>query len=244
MKCDVFSYRYGQEILQHDNFAHSWKEIETILTDAPLFIYPGKSKKNSKLDVVQQLMNAYFDRVFVIENKWVHHPLATRIEGSELTADYRKKFDGVRGGSLEIQVEVQFGNMARFYADVFKFQAAYSEKAIQAGMSVIPRTVLAKRIDSNVVSYERVIKELPAAELSITLPIVVAGLSADESTRVVDVSACKFKTFKDIVGKGNADNLRRIVHAYVTRGDMKNVGPRSDTGPPMAVSVDEESPEA
>ena len=105
MKCEVFSYRYGQEILQHPNFKHAWEEIEGILQRAPLFVFPNKSGKNARLDVVQQLMNAYFDRIFVIEHKWLHHPLATAIKDSKLTADYRKEFGGRTGGKLGVQAE-------------------------------------------------------------------------------------------------------------------------------------------
>ena len=61
MKLHIFSYRYAQEILQHPNNADAWKEIEDILSGAPIFIYPGKSK-NPRLQIVQQLMNTYFDR--------------------------------------------------------------------------------------------------------------------------------------------------------------------------------------
>src|SRR5271156_844758 len=55
-----------------------------------------------------------------------YHPFATKIPNSNLRADYRKEFNG-----LHVQAEVQFGNMARWYSDVFKFQAACSEKLIQ-----------------------------------------------------------------------------------------------------------------
>lgn len=239
MKCEIYSYRFGQEILQHPNFAHAWKEISEILRRAPLFVFPNKSPKNSSLDVVQQLMNAYFDRVFVIENGWEHHPLATAIKGSELTADYRKKFKGEQKGSIVVQSEVQFGNMARFYTDVFKFQAAYSQKTIQVGMSVVPTHSLAKRIDSNVAHFERAARELPSADLSITLPILLVGLSVDKKTKIVDVSRSKFTDIKQITGRGGKAHLRRVVHAYLCGTPMEEVGPDSDPGPAFDVSTDE-----
>lgn len=182
-----------------------------------------------------------FNRKFAVEKRWTHHPLATEIEGSELKADYRKRFEGKRGGTLDIQAEVQFGNMARFYADVFKFQTAYSQKAIQIGVSVVPMGSLARRIDSNVANYERVIRELPSAELSITLPIVVVGLSVDEGTQIVDVNKCVFADYPRIKGRGNSANLRRIVHGHLLRIPMHKIGPNSDPGPELEVGSDDGS---
>jgi hypothetical protein len=78
MKFDIFSYRFAQEILQHQKHVQCWQEIIEAITQAPLFIFPGKSK-NTRLDVVQQLQNAYFDRKLAIEFGWTFHPIATKI---------------------------------------------------------------------------------------------------------------------------------------------------------------------
>src|SRR5437588_4114595 len=85
------------------------------------FVYPGKSKKNKYLDVVQQLLNAYFDRCLAIDHAWEYHPLATGIKESGLRADFRKTFSAK--DSITVQAEIQFGNMALWYSDIFKFQA-------------------------------------------------------------------------------------------------------------------------
>ncbi len=120
-------------LLEHPKYGAAWAEIKGILEGAPLFIYPGKSANNARLDVVQQVMNTYFDRRFAVDSGWEYHPLATRIEGSGLAADFRKTF-----GDLAVQAEVQFGNMSRWYSDVFKFQTAYSQSLIQLGLSIVP----------------------------------------------------------------------------------------------------------
>src|SRR5262245_9592003 len=111
MKTSYYSYRYAKEILQHANYKAAWKEISEVISTAPLFVYAKKSKTNKKLDVVQQLMNTYFDRRLAIDLKWEFHPLATDIKGSKLKADFRKNF-----GDLTVQAEVQFGNMSRWYS--------------------------------------------------------------------------------------------------------------------------------
>ena len=71
--------------------------------------------------------------------------------GSRLAADYKKRFN-----DLTIQAEVQFGNMARWYSDIFKFQAAYSQGLIDIGLCIVPTQALASRIDSNITNFERI----------------------------------------------------------------------------------------
>lgn len=234
MKLHFFSYRYAQEILEHQNNVAAWNEIRRILEGAPLFTYPNKSK-NKKLDIVQQLMNTYFDRRFVVDSNWQYHPLATAIAGSGLAADYRKKFD-----EISIQAEVQFGNMSRWYADIFKFQAAYSQNQIQLGLCVVPMGEMARRIDSNVTHYERCVRELPAANLSITLPVLLIGLEQDSATPVIDVSKSKFKNFKEIVGKGKDMNRWRIINGQIDKLAIENIGVDSPIGPNLKGHASEE----
>ncbi len=226
MRVELYSYRYAREILQHESHGEAWQEIMGVLERVPLFVYAGKSKRNKKFDVVQQVMNTYFDRVFGVELDWQYNPLATRIEDSGLRADFRKTF-----GNLAIQVEVQFGNMARWYSDVFKFQTAYSQGLAQLALSVVPMAELGRRIDSNVAHFERAVREVPSAELSITLPILLAGLSPDEDTPIVDLRDCKFSAVREITGRGSVENRFRIVNAYLSRTPMIRVGPDSPTGP-------------
>jgi len=225
VKLDIYSYRFAEEITQHPRHGNAWKEISDILKNAPLFVYPNKSAKNKKLDVVQQVMNTYFDRVMVIDHGWEFHPLATSIRDSGLKADYRKSF-----GDLTIQAEIQFGNMSRWYSDVFKFQTAYSQSMIKLGLSIVPMGNLAKRIDSNVVNYERAKRELPSAELSLTLPILMIGLDVDKETDVVDISQCQFESIKEITGKGKSDNQWRIVNGYLQDVPMHEIGKESPIG--------------
>lgn len=229
MKVIAHSYRFATEILQHPSHLVAWEELYAVIAETPLFIYPNKSKKNTRLDVVQQLINVYYDRRLAVDLRWDYHPLATRIASSGLAADFRKQF-----GDLVIQVEVQFGNMARWYSDIFKFQTAYSQRLINVGVCVLPTGVLQRRIDSNVAQYERALRELPSAELSITLPILLAGVEPDEGTPVLDVSRCRFNSIADITGKNQAENRWRIVHGYLNGVPMENIGPESDIGPTLA----------
>lgn len=233
MKYNIFSYRFAEEILQHERHIQAWNEIISTITAAPVFIFPGKSK-NPKLDVVQQLLNAYFDRKLAIELGWEFHPVATKIPNSNLTADFRKEFD-----DIAVQVEVQFGNMSRWYSDIFKFQAAYSESLTQVAISIVPMYSLAKRIDSNVVNFERACRELPSANLSITLPILLIGVDLDDNTSIIDVSKSEFKKIKEITGRGKLNNRWRIIDAFFEERPISQVGENSPTGPTLEPSDDD-----
>jgi hypothetical protein len=97
---------------------------------------------------------------------------------------------------------------------------------------------MAREIDSNIAHYERAVRELPSANLSITLPIVLIGLERDETTPVVDVRACHFEKLGDIIGKNNAENRWRVVHGYISGTDMATISADSQTGP-MLVAPNE-----
>jgi len=98
---------------------------------------------------------------------WQCQPAVTEDEVTGIKADYKKD---------RVQVEVQFGNMARWYTDVFKFQVSYSLDLIDVAVLVVPMQGFASTIDENVAYYERVMRELPYAKMSITLPIWVVGV--------------------------------------------------------------------
>ena len=111
-------------------------------------------------------MNNLLDDLFE-KRGWDCQPLVTNDGATNIKADYKKD---------RVQVEVQFGNMARWYTDVFKFQVSYSLGLIDVGVLVVPTQAFSRTIDENVAYYERVTRELPYAKMSITLPIWVVGI--------------------------------------------------------------------
>lgn len=242
VKFTVFSYRFAQEILEHPSNRAAWDEIIAVVSAAPVFLHPGKSASNPRLCVVQQCMNTWFDRALAVEAGWLYHPLATAIENSRLAADFRKSFDNVT-----IQAEVQFGNMSRWYSDIFKLQTAYSQSLVDIGLSIVPMGSLARQIDSNIVSFERVVRELPSANLSITLPILVIGVEPDEDTQKVDLRDAGIPlaslTRRATKSRDSELNRYRVMEALHSGGDIRVLTETSDTGPmasPIAESADED----
>lgn len=230
MNYRTYNYRYAQEIVSSPAYAPARDEIDQAIKRLPLFQYPGKSKNYKRGDVSQHAMNTYFDRVFGVDYGWDYHPLATGIVNSNLRADFRKRF-GIPPNEITIQAEVQFGNMARWYSDIFKFQAAYSQKLIQMGLCIVPVSSLATRIDQNVVNFERVVRELPTAELSITLPILVIGVFPDDDTPIYDVSRSALAPYATISGRGKEDNRYRVVNGYLEGAAPDSITETSPVGP-------------
>jgi len=74
--------------------------------------------------------------------------------------------------------------MARWYTDVFKFQLSYSLDHIDVAVLVVPKQKFANLVDENVACFERVVRELPWAKMSLTLPILVIGLEPKDYTPI------------------------------------------------------------
>ena len=92
MKVKTFSYRFAEEILQHERYKEAYDEIIEICEKCPVPVYKGKSENQSKLDVVQQIMNTYFWEAFLVKG-WEDEPFATpNSNDDELRSDFRKTF--------------------------------------------------------------------------------------------------------------------------------------------------------
>lgn len=106
---------------------------------------------------------------------------------------------------------------------------SHSQNLNDLGLSVVPFQSLARRIDSNVVSFERARRELPAAVLSITLPILLVGIEPDENTQIIDVNVCQFPNVAAITR--NTLNRWRIVNALLAGVHAQEIGPNTPVGP-------------
>jgi hypothetical protein len=174
----TYSYRFAAEVLNSPAFKNERKDIEDIFTK---FAVPQltqakeRTRKNKKtgtskswtFTTSQKQMNVLLNAEFKAKG-WDCQPYVTEDKVTGIKADYKK---------ARVQVEVQFGNMARWYTDVFKFQVSYSLGLIDVGVLVVPMQAFAATIDENIAYYERVVRELPYAKMSITLPIWVVGIA-------------------------------------------------------------------
>jgi hypothetical protein len=172
MRMTFYSHRFADEVLDSPAFIPLKNDVLRIFRDlkkAPQLEVIKKRTRGGKameFKTNQKGMNALLDIEFG-ERGWEVHPLVTNDGVTNIKADYKKG---------RVQVEVQFGNMARWYTDVFKFQVSYSLTLIDVGIFVVPMQKSAATIDENIACYERVVRELPYAKMSITLPILIIGI--------------------------------------------------------------------
>ncbi len=168
----TYSYRYAAEILEAPQFKDARSELFDILERTPVLKLAGPKPprrggyRGKPFTTDQKAINKWFDAQFKLKG-WEYHPDITADAVTRLKADFR------HGGLL---VEIQFGNMARWYTDVFKMQVSYSLGKTEVGILVAPTHAFAESIDENVAYFERIVRELPYAKMSLTLPILVIGL--------------------------------------------------------------------
>lgn len=173
MQYKILNFRYADQILESREFQVKKFEIIDIVKRCPVIkletpkIRERKGITTKTFTTDQNALNKYFEDEFKVR-KWEIKPKITQNGKTKLEADFKKE---------RVQVEVQFGNMARWYTDVFKMQVSYSQDLIDVGILIIPMQKFANTIDENVVYFERIERELPYAKMSITLPILVIGIA-------------------------------------------------------------------
>ncbi|MDN5060562.1 BglII/BstYI family type II restriction endonuclease [Aliarcobacter butzleri] len=222
MNIKTFSYRFAEEILTHPIYESVYNEILTICRNCPLPVYPGKSNNQQRLDVVQQIINTYFKIAFSEDNGWIHEPqVSPSTFADTLRADFKKEYTFTNNNTGEIknivtQIEVEMGNIASSYRNYFKFQLSYSHNLAQVGILILPCDNLSRRIDSGVASFEKTAREIPSADLSITVPILVIGL---DDTGVIPIDVSHICTDMAIV-KGSSNthiqNHMELVNQIIT----------------------------
>lgn len=163
-----YSYRHAESILAAE-YPEERGEILAALAQCE-WVPKAKPKKTKRQKVLltldQRQTNLGIEASFKSRG-WEVRPRIISNAKSNLASDFKKQ---------KVQVEVQLGNMARWYTDVFKFLLSYSADDIEVGVLVVPMQQTAKQIDENIAHYERVTRELPHAKMGITLPIWVLGI--------------------------------------------------------------------
>ena len=185
MKIKLYSYRFASEIFNHSSLNILKEEICQACTSCPAFMYKGKSDNQTEKDIVQQLLNQYL-KAKLTDNNWQPEPLITTPDVDDsLRGDFFKQvsFNAEDGQThtYKVQVEVEFGNAASYYRDLFKFQRAFTNDEADICILILPATSLAKRIDSGLADFQKAVRELPYSKLSTTVPILVIGLFDEDS---------------------------------------------------------------
>ncbi|RWD70194.1 BglII/BstYI family type II restriction endonuclease [Mesorhizobium sp.] len=173
---DVFSHRNGLDILNSPRFAASYKEFIEVLAGLPPYL-SSKTKKTSASHVIAPgAMNKWLDNELCIKRDWDWHPLIIDADPddkdrkSQLRSDFRRD---------RIEVEVQFGNVARYAYDVYKMAISMALERADVGIQVVCTKKFAAITGGNIAYFERAVRELERSRLTLIVPLVVIGIEPD-----------------------------------------------------------------
>jgi hypothetical protein len=191
------SHLYGETILRQ-HFSDEYNELRTLLDSATIPLRPagpfnaggappkrqlkkvGGAKKRILLPADMKEFNKQLDRQ-LRKNGWRGQPVAS---GSTIgTSRVRLRGDFEKNG---VFVEVEFGNSASLFRDLFKFQVANREKRGEVGVLVTATRQLMKFHDSGVTTHELIDGLRPYLALSIQMPIWIVGLEPDTWSAIQD----------------------------------------------------------
>jgi hypothetical protein len=173
---EVFSHRNGEDILNSPKFSPAFQEFQGVLKGLPPY-RAAKVKKTSPDHVISPgAMNHWLDKELCLQRDWDWHPLIIDADpedvkrGSQLRSDFRK---------ARIEVEVQFGNVARYAYDVYKMAIAMALDHSDVGIMVVCTKKFAGITGGNIAYFERAVRELERSRLTLIVPLVVIGIEPE-----------------------------------------------------------------
>jgi hypothetical protein len=194
MRMRVESHRYAEEVLEA-RFRTEWDELRDVLgtMEAPLrpagpYSRHGRPKSpkrqmrmfggqlsNVLLPIDQSAMNQRIDTALVALG-WTRQPwILVDRDGQPIDTHLRGDFE--KNG---VFVEVEFGNVASLYRDLFKFHIAGTSGAAEVGVIIVATTQLAAFFDQGQATWETATSLLPYMRVGLQLPTAIIGLDVND----------------------------------------------------------------
>jgi hypothetical protein len=173
---DIFSHRNGRDILESPRFVAAFREFTDVLSGIPPYRASSVKKTSAEHVIAPGAMNGWLDNELCVKRDWDWHPLvietdpADKERKSQLRSDFRKS---------RIEVEVQFGNVARYAYDVYKMAISLALQQADVGIQVVCSKRFAAITGGNIAYFERVVRELERSRLTLIVPLVVIGIEPD-----------------------------------------------------------------
>ncbi len=225
----VFRFDHNTErALQTDEVRESVASLVSALEATPVPFWHGKSEKQTSKSILQPVLNAYIEQELV-ERGWVREYKVTGDDDGPtgMRIDFGQHSDG-----RLTAVEVQFGNVGRYYADMYKFFHLQAAGRLALAINVVLTDETARMTDSGIATYETSvlrIKEIAGTTLRcIPVPIVCLGLS-QQGTELVDFAQSRFSNPKIFQGEGAKAS---IAHAVA---ELRRGVPIEDVAPPHII---------
>jgi hypothetical protein len=177
------SHLFGQTIVER-HFSTEYGELVDVLSNTPIRLREagppkrqwrkvGGGKKRILLPVDLPSLNISYDDQ-LRHRGWHSQPYASD-DVFAVTGD-RSRGDFEKNG---VFVEVEFGNTASLFRDLFKFQIASRERKGEVAVLVVGIRKLMKFHDSGVATFEKLDSMLPYLRIAVQMPIWIIGLEPD-----------------------------------------------------------------
>ena len=190
----VESHQYAETVLQ-GQFRDEWEELLDVLgtLDVPLRPVgpftpngrPKSPKRQSRLiggvrasalmPVDQAEMNCRI-RIALSRLGWQSEPYIL-IDREGKPIDTRLRGDFEKSG---VFVEVEFGNVASYFRDLFKFHIAGTTGAAKVGVIVVATDALARLFDQGQARFEQAVSLLPYMRAGVQLPTAIIGIDVND----------------------------------------------------------------
>jgi hypothetical protein len=173
---DVFSHRNGLDILESPKFSPAFREFTNVLRSLPPYRAAQIKRTSSAHVIAPAAMNRWLDNELCVKRDWDWHPLIIDADPddarrrSQLRSDFRKD---------RIEVEVQFGNVARYAYDVYKMAISMALEQADVGIQVVCTKKFAGITGGNIAYYERAVRELERSRLTLIVPLIVIGIEPE-----------------------------------------------------------------
>jgi len=190
----VESHRYAEDVMAA-RFQDEWDQLRDVLGNLEPPLRPtgpytrlgrpktpkrqarafGGRRANVLLPIDQSAMNEQIDAALV-ELGWRRQPWIL-VDKDGQPIDTRLRGDFEKNG---VFVEVEFGNVASLYRDLFKFHIAGTSGAAEVGVVVVATAQLAAFFDQGQATWETAIGLLPYMRAGIQLPTAIVGLDVND----------------------------------------------------------------
>ena len=167
---ETWDYRLGHRILEDTK---ELKNLLEALEEIRIPICPGF--KRPPFDVKQGLLNSMIDSSFE-KLGWHTQPYIDTRENRE--SSQKGDFAITTHCGLNVLVEVEFGNVASTFRDLYKFNLAYSLDSYDCAIFILPEKALAKRIDT-IQHFQGAKKLIKDAREFMNMPILLIGVGFD-----------------------------------------------------------------
>lgn len=209
--------------LGDEDVVSSLASVVEVLETTPVPYWRGKSEKQCTKSVLQPVLNAYIEQEMVARGWEAEYRVTGQTDSS---TGMRVDFARHVASGMVVVVEVQFGNVGRFYGDLCKFLHLKAEGRLALAVHVSLTDETATLTDSGISTHEnsqRRVGEFAGTVLK-DVPLICLGLSHQGAT-IVDFATSRFPHPKVLQGEGAKASISHAVSQMRSGVPIDQVAP-------------------